>query len=63
MTEPFPSELHDLLDGRLDDEAAAGVRARIAADPVLAESWEELLRVQQWIRADGPQGAEQAPPA
>ncbi len=60
--DPFPAVLHDLLDGRLDADAADGLRARIAADPVLSEAWEELRRIQGWVRAHGPQGAALEPP-
>lgn len=55
----MPEALHDLLDGRLDDEAAAAVRARIARDPVWAEAWDELQRIQAWVR---DHGADEQPP-
>ncbi|MDF1702335.1 MAG: hypothetical protein P1V36_14385, partial [Planctomycetota bacterium] len=62
MIDPMPHELHDLLDGRLDDDAAAAVRARIAADATWREAWDELQRIQGWVRAHGPRGVEMEPP-
>ena len=60
MPPSLPPELHDLLDGRLDPDAADAVRARIASDPAWAEAWAELQHIQGWVRAHG---AEHEPPA
>ncbi len=59
----FSTELQDLLDGRLDDDAAAALRARIEREPALREEWGELRGIQRFVRGYGPQGAELEPPA
>lgn len=59
VTDPIPHELHDLLDGRLDDEAAAAARTRIAEDAAWGEAWAELQRIQGWVR---DHGADREPP-
>ncbi len=52
------ARLQDLLDGRLDDDAADALRARLAAEPALRESWDELRGIQALVRGYGPAGAD-----
>ena len=63
MNERDDQLLNDLLDGRLSDEEAAALRARIAAEAPLRERHDALVRVGQWLRAEDPAKDLEAPPS
>jgi len=50
VTTPDDTLLQDLLDGRLEPDEAAAVRARLAQEQALRERWDELLAVQRLVR-------------